>query len=66
LNLGDSGAGKSDLALRLGFTALADGRYKLEERLARWLLMAQDRSEDRTVNLPMNSLPLCWALAGPA
>lgn len=29
--------------LQTSFTALANARYKLEERLARWLLMAQDR-----------------------
>jgi CRP-like cAMP-binding protein len=28
-------------------TALANGRGKLEERLARWLLMADDRAEER-------------------
>jgi CRP-like cAMP-binding protein len=31
------------LVVQMGFSALANGRYKLEERLARWLLMAQDR-----------------------
>jgi CRP-like cAMP-binding protein len=36
--------------VQMGFTALANGRYKLEERLARWLLMAQDRSNgDRVI-----------------
>lgn len=32
------------LTVQMGYTALANGRYKLEERLARWLLMAHDRS----------------------
>lgn len=32
------------LVVQMGYTALANGRYKLEERLARWLLMAHDRS----------------------
>ena len=32
------------LVIQMGYTALANGRYKLEERLARWLLMADDRS----------------------
>jgi len=30
--------------VQMGFNALSNGRYRLEERLARWLLMAQDRS----------------------
>jgi CRP-like cAMP-binding protein len=29
--------------VQTSFTALANARYKMEERLARWLLMAQDR-----------------------
>jgi CRP-like cAMP-binding protein len=29
--------------VQTSFTALANSRYKMEERLARWLLMAQDR-----------------------
>jgi CRP-like cAMP-binding protein len=32
------------LMVQMGYTALSNGRYKLEERLARWLLMAHDRS----------------------
>lgn len=28
---------------QMGFTALANARYRLDERLARWLLMASDR-----------------------
>jgi hypothetical protein len=30
-------------AIQVAFTALANGRAKLEERLARWLLMVHDR-----------------------
>ena len=33
------------LIVQMAFTALANGRYKIEERLARWLLMAQDRAD---------------------
>jgi CRP-like cAMP-binding protein len=29
--------------IQIAATALADGRYKVEQRLARWLLMSQDR-----------------------
>jgi CRP-like cAMP-binding protein len=32
--------------VQAGYAALINGRYKLEERLARWLLMAQDRLRD--------------------
>ena len=39
------------LVVQMGYTALANGRYKLEERLARWLLMAHDRSRDDDVML---------------
>ena len=33
--------------IQTAHTALANGRAKLEERLARWLLMAHDRHEQR-------------------
>jgi CRP-like cAMP-binding protein len=36
---------------QMAFTALANGRYKIEERLARWLLMADDRAEDSIIHL---------------
>jgi CRP-like cAMP-binding protein len=39
------------LSVQMGYTALANGRYKLEERLARWLLMAQDRSDSDEIAL---------------
>jgi len=39
------------ISVQMGFTALANGRYKLEERLARWLLMALDRSDGDSVTL---------------
>lgn len=32
------------LIAQMAYTALANGRYKIEERLARWLLMADDRA----------------------
>src|SRR5262245_48136819 len=34
-----------------GHTALANARGKIEERLARWLLMAHDRLEDDELHL---------------
>ncbi|HSS13524.1 MAG TPA: Crp/Fnr family transcriptional regulator, partial [Rhizomicrobium sp.] len=39
------------LVTQMTYTALANGRYRLEERLARWLLMAHDRAEIDTVLL---------------
>jgi len=39
------------LMTQMAFTALANGRYKIEERLARWLLMADDRTPGNTINL---------------
>jgi CRP-like cAMP-binding protein len=39
------------LMTQMAFTALANGRYKIEERLARWLLMADDRSDGDTIHL---------------
>jgi CRP-like cAMP-binding protein len=46
-------------------TALANGRYKLEERLARWLLMAQDRMQDETVDLTHEFLSLMLGVRRP-
>jgi CRP-like cAMP-binding protein len=39
------------LMTQMAFTALANGRYKIEERLARWLLMADDRTDGDTIHL---------------
>jgi CRP-like cAMP-binding protein len=36
---------------QMSFTALANARYRIDERLARWLLMAQDRLD--TTDLPL-------------
>jgi CRP-like cAMP-binding protein len=36
---------------QMSYTGLSNGRYRLDERLARWLLMAHDRAEDDTVIL---------------
>jgi CRP-like cAMP-binding protein len=42
--------------LQMSYTALANGRYQLEQRLARWLLMAADRMEEPSVRLTHDSL----------
>jgi CRP-like cAMP-binding protein len=46
------------LVTQMAYTALANGRYKIEERLARWLLMADDRTEGSTVHLTHEFLAL--------
>jgi CRP-like cAMP-binding protein len=48
----------STLVAQMAYTALANGRYKIEERLARWLLMADDRAEGSTINLTHEFLAL--------
>lgn len=47
------------------FTALANGRYRLDERLARWLLMAQDRLGEQTVDLTHEFLSLMLGVRRP-
>jgi CRP-like cAMP-binding protein len=42
----------------MAFTALANGRYKIEERLARWLLMADDRAGGDAIHLTHEFLAL--------
>jgi CRP-like cAMP-binding protein len=46
------------LVTQMAYTALANGRYKIEERLARWLLMADDRAKGDTIHLTHESLAL--------
>jgi CRP-like cAMP-binding protein len=46
-------------------TALANGRSKIEERLARWLLMAQDRMDDHAVPLTHEFLSMMLGVRRP-
>jgi CRP-like cAMP-binding protein len=46
------------LVTQMAYTALANGRYKIEERLARWLLMADDRADGSTIHLTHEFLAL--------
>ncbi|ACI58424.1 putative transcriptional regulator, Crp/Fnr family (plasmid) [Rhizobium leguminosarum bv. trifolii WSM2304] len=39
------------LGVQIGYTALANGRYSIEQRLARWLLMINDRVDSQVLNL---------------
>jgi CRP-like cAMP-binding protein len=51
--------------LQTNFTALSNGRYRLDERLARWLLMAQDRLGENTVDLTHEFLSLMLGVRRP-
>lgn len=46
------------LVTQMAYTALANGRYKIEERLARWLLMADDRADGNPIHLTHEFLAL--------
>lgn len=46
------------LVTQMAFTALANGRYSIEERLARWLLMADDRADGNPIHLTHDFLAL--------
>jgi CRP-like cAMP-binding protein len=46
------------LVAQIAYTALANGRYKIEERLARWLLMADDRADGQAIHLTHEFLAL--------
>ena len=50
---------------QMSFTALANGRYRLEERLARWLLMAHDRAEGDVVFLTHEFLSVMLGVRRP-
>ena len=44
--------------IQIASTALADGRYQIHQRLARWLLMAHDRTESKQLPLTHDFLAL--------
>ena len=50
---------------QMAFTALANGRYRVEERLARWLLMASDRTDDNVIALTHESLSTMLGVRRP-
>ena len=55
----------STFAVQITQTALANGRAKIEERLARWLLMAQDRLGSDDVALTHDFLALMLGVRRP-
>ena len=46
-------------------TVLANGRGKIEERLARWLLMAHDRTDGDALDLTQEFLAMMLAVTRP-
>ena len=53
------------LMIQMSFTVLANGRYKIDERLARWLLMADDRASGDTIHLTHEFLSLMLGARRP-
>lgn len=53
------------LTTQMAFTALSNGRYRIEERLARWLLMAQDRSSSDDVVMTHEFLSMMLGVRRP-
>jgi CRP-like cAMP-binding protein len=51
---------------QMSFTALTNGRYLLDERLARWLLMAHDRTESDAVALTHEFLSIMLGVRRPS
>lgn len=45
-------------SIQVSFTALANGRYTIDERLSRWLLMCHDRVDDNVILLTHEFLAL--------
>jgi CRP-like cAMP-binding protein len=51
--------------LQTGYTAMANGRCKIEDRLARWLLMAHDRVDGDTLSLTHDFLSVMLGVRRP-
>jgi CRP-like cAMP-binding protein len=54
------------MMVQMAYTGLANGRYKVDERLARWLLMAQDRSEGDSIFLTHDFLSIMLGCRRPS
>ncbi len=55
----------SEFMLQIAHTALANGRYTVEERLARWLLLCQDRLDSDVVPLTHEFLSIMLGVRRP-
>jgi CRP-like cAMP-binding protein len=51
--------------MQTGYTAVANGRSKIEEWLARWLLMAHDRTDGDTLSLTHEFLSIMLGVRRP-
>jgi CRP-like cAMP-binding protein len=51
--------------MQTGYTAMANGRSKIEERLARWLLMAHDRTDGDVLTLTHDFLSVMLGVRRP-
>jgi CRP-like cAMP-binding protein len=51
--------------IQMADTALSNGRHKIEERLARWLLLADDRLDDHEIPLTHEYLAVMLGTARP-
>jgi CRP-like cAMP-binding protein len=51
--------------VQCAYTAMANGRNKIEERLARWILMAQDRIDGNQISLTHEFLALTLGVRRP-
>ena len=55
----------NEFMLQIAHTAVANGRYKVEERLARWLLLCQDRLDSDIVPLTHEFLSVMLGVRRP-
>lgn len=54
------------LVVQMGYTALVNSRFKMEGRLARWLLMAHDRADSDVVLLTHEFLAIMLGVGRPS
>jgi CRP-like cAMP-binding protein len=53
---------KEAVSIQFAYTALSHGSFTIEERLARWLLMSQDRSQRETIPMVHEFLAMMLAV----
>lgn len=54
------------LSIQIASTAVANGRYKVEQRLARWLAMMDDRLTDHEISLTHDYLAMMLGVRRPS